>query len=99
MNARERILSKIRNAQLRAQTDSTEGHVSSESIREHLLRHPRGPQPSLPDDLIENFKQRAIKLSSDVLQTTDIQRVPALVAQYLNERQLPIQGISCPFLC
>jgi L-lactate dehydrogenase complex protein LldG len=98
MSAREKILGKIRNAQLRTKAESTDISVPVDSIKHHLQLHPRGPQPSIPEHLIANFKQRAIKLSSDVLETTDIQKVPALITQYLSERKLPNQGVCWPIL-
>ena len=98
MNARENILNKIRNSQLRTKAESNEISDSPDTVKHYLHSHPRGPQPTIPDDLIANFKHRAIKLSSDVLETSDIQRVPALITQYLSERQLPNQGICWPTL-
>lgn len=97
-NAREKILGKIRNAQLRIKTESPEISATTETVEQHLHLHPRGPQPSLQEDLLANFKQRALKLSSDVLETSDRQNVPALLLQYLNERKLPNQGICWPIL-
>ena len=44
------------------------------------------------------FKERAIKLSSDVLETNDQMEVPALLARYLSERKLPISGVCWPSL-
>lgn len=98
MNARERILGKIRNAQFRAKENVREANTTSEPVEQYLKRHPRGPQPSMPVDLIANFKERAAKLSSDVLETSDTQTVPSLLAHYLNEKKLPIQGACWPTL-
>ena len=50
------------------------------------------------DNLVEHFKERAIKLSSDVLEATAVREVPALLARYLNERNLPMRGVCWPSL-
>jgi L-lactate dehydrogenase complex protein LldG len=88
MNARDKILAKIRDARLRVRTD-----IPTETIDNHLARHPRGPFPPPPDNLVACFKERAIKLSSDVMETNDLLEVPALLARYLSERKLPMHGV------
>jgi L-lactate utilization protein LutC len=93
MNAREKILGRIRDARARARTK-----MQTESIGNHLARHPRGPLPPPLGDLVACFKERALKLSSDVLETNDKMEVPALLARYLNERKLPNRGVCWPSL-
>ncbi len=93
MNAREKILGKLRNAQ----TKATPGAPTT-SLASHLAHHPRGPLPALADDLLARFKECAIKLSSDVLETNDRTAVPALLARYLDERKLPASGVCWPSL-
>jgi L-lactate dehydrogenase complex protein LldG len=93
MNSREKILGKIRNAQARVRTG-----IQTEPIDNHLARHPRGPLPPPMDNLIARFRERAIKLSSDVLETSDRMEVPALLARYLSERKLPASGVCWPSL-
>jgi L-lactate dehydrogenase complex protein LldG len=93
MNAREKILSKLRGAQMSATTG-----MQTETIARHLGLHPRGPMPPPPDDLLSYFKERAFKLSSDVLETHDMMEVPVLLANYLNERKLPNNGVCWPSL-
>jgi len=88
MNARDRILGRIREARTGLPPET-----STENIANHLARHPRGPFPPPPDDLITCFKQRATKLSSDVLETHDRMEVPSLLARYLDERKLPMHGV------
>lgn len=88
MNARDRILGKIRDAQSRVRPAT-----ATEPIASHLARHPRGPFPPPPDSLIACFKERAIKLASDVLDTNNRIEVPALLARYLSERKLPMRGV------
>jgi len=91
MNARDRILGRIRDAQARTA-------VQTETIGNHLARHPRGPFPPPPDSLVACFKERALKLSSDVLETNDRIKVPTLLANYLRERKLPVSGVCWPSL-
>jgi L-lactate dehydrogenase complex protein LldG len=88
MNSRDKILGRIRDAQSRARPG-----MQAESIASHLGNHPRGPTPSSIDNLVEHFKERAIKLSSDVLEAAAVREVPALLARYLNERNLPMRGV------
>lgn len=93
MSAREKILGKIRSAQMNA----TAGAPTA-SIASHLVQHPRGPLPPAPDNLLAHFKDRALRLSSDVLETGDRMAVPALLKNYLNERKLPVRGVCWPSL-
>jgi L-lactate dehydrogenase complex protein LldG len=93
MNARDKILGRIRDAQSRVQTD-----IPAENVARHLAWHPRGPFPPPPDDLTACFKERAIKLSSDVLESNDLMDAPALLARYLDERELPMRGVCWPSL-
>lgn len=91
MSARDNILNKIRKAQ-------TPNANAAEVIALYLAQHPRGPRPNLPDDLVAHFKTRALKLSSDVLETDDKKNVPQLLANYLRERSLPLSGVCWPEL-
>jgi L-lactate utilization protein LutC len=88
MNARDKILGKIRDARSRVRPA-----IQTEPIGNHLARHSRGPFPPPPDSLVACFKERAIKLSSDVLETHDSAEVPSLLARYLKERKLPMRGV------
>jgi L-lactate dehydrogenase complex protein LldG len=93
MSAREKILSKIRDAQTRSRSG-----MQIETIASHLANHPRGPLPPSMDNLVACFKERAIKLSSDMLETNDKMEVPALLASYLRERKLPMRVVCWPSL-
>jgi len=87
MNAREKILGNIRNAQSRSGLGK-----QAESVSTYLARHSRGPLPPRSDDLVACFKEKAVKLSNDVMQTNALDEIPALLSRYLNERELPIPG-------
>ncbi|BCK88163.1 lactate utilization protein C [Sideroxyarcus emersonii] len=97
MNARDAILGRIRNARS-DKGQSLQAAAPADAIASHLARHPRGPAPAMPDDLPARFRERALKLSSDVLETADRKEVPALLARYLNERKLPPGGVCWPSL-
>lgn len=92
MNARENILGRIRAAQSQANAGA------AQRIASHLAQHPRGPQPPIPAGLVAHFRERALKLSSDVLETDERTGIPALLARYLEERKLPARGVCWPSL-
>lgn len=92
MNAREKILGRIHAAQ------SNAGKNAAQQLAAHLALHPRGPLPPPPSDLAAHFRERALKLSSDVLEADDRSQVPALLARYLKERKLPMAGVCWPSL-
>jgi L-lactate dehydrogenase complex protein LldG len=98
MNARDNILGKIRNAQVRTNAQAAATGLHTETINRHLAQHPRGPQPVPPDNLLACFKERALKLSSDVLQAADYLEVPTLLMHYLSEKKLPARGVCWPSL-
>ena len=93
MNARDKILGRIRDAQTRARSG-----MQTETLASHLENHPRGPLPPPINNLVACFKERALKLSSDVLETNDKMEVPTLLARYLSERKLPVSGVCWPSL-
>jgi len=90
MNARETILARI--ARARA-TRASPGEVD-----DYLHRHPRGPIPRVEGDLAQRFCDQARGLGSDVAQVATLAEVPAQVAHYLRERQLPMQAVCWPAL-
>ena len=92
MNAREKILNMIRKAHNPATAATTQ------TLTAHLTLHPRGPLPPPAADLLARFKERALKLSSDIIETGDIKEIPALLAGYLQERSLPLSGVCWPVL-
>jgi len=89
MSARDKILARISVALQ---------HNTPAAIDTHIAAHPRGPLPPRPDDLIATFKQRALLLSSDILQAHNLAAVPAMLAAYLKQRALPTHGVCWPAL-
>jgi L-lactate dehydrogenase complex protein LldG len=99
MNAREKILGRIRTAQARTNGGAVAATAPrTEALAGYLAQHPRGPLPPPPGDLVAHFRERALKLSSDVLETADRSEVPTLLARYLSERELPVSGVCWPSL-
>ena len=92
MTARDKILARIRTAQTMTSTTSTQ------TASDHLDLHPRGPQPPTPGNLRDHFIERALKLSSDVMEADRLTDVPALITYYLDERKLPMSGVCWPSL-
>ena len=87
MNARERILARIASRK-----------PDSDALGHHLATHPRGPQPPVPCDLKKHFAERARKLSSDVVEADQLSHAPGLIADYLQQKMLPMQGVCWPAL-
>lgn len=93
MSARDNILGRIRTA-LGRNAALDERH--SAAMRTKLREHPRGPQPSMDWDPLERFKERCKVLSTTLDEVDDAGEVPAAVARYLAERQLPGAGVCWP---
>lgn len=93
MSARDNILGRVRGALGRTQplTDA-----QSADIRKKLGAHPRGPQPAMVWQPLERFKERCTILSSTVDEVASLGDVPAAVARYLQERDLPRAGVCWP---
>lgn len=93
MSARDNILGRIRSALGRSQPL---GEAQAVAIRQKLSMHPRGPQPAMHWQALERFKERCAILSSTVDEVASVDEVPAAVARYLQERQLPCAGVCWP---
>lgn len=89
MSARDRILARIGKALVRSE---------AAQIGAHLASHPRGPAPLRLDNPVAHFKERALMLSSDVLEAATMAEVPAVLAHHLAQRGLPSQGVCWPAL-
>ena len=89
--ARRSILARIRAAQGR---DATPAAHEREAVAEYLARHPQGPRPTLPDDLVARFVEQAQKMSTTVDQVEGIAAAPAAVQRYLASHGLPLRAIA-----
>jgi L-lactate dehydrogenase complex protein LldG len=89
--ARRSILARIRAAQGRGATPAAH---EREAVADYLARHPQGPRPPLPDDLVARFVDEAQKLSTTVDQVDGLAAVPAAVERYLASLGLPLRAIA-----
>lgn len=87
MSARENILARIGQARGPAAVVDVDGEIR---------RHPRGPLPPQEYNLVKHFGAQATRLASDVAQAATIAEAPRLIARYLSERRLPMQGVCWP---
>jgi L-lactate dehydrogenase complex protein LldG len=91
MSARENILSRIRAANA-AQGAARDAQFTAARLAEH----PRGPLPTMDWDPQKQFIDRSIAAASTIAQVGTRQDVPAQVARYLSENELPTQGVCWP---
>ena len=89
--ARRNILARIRAAQGRKGEPSTS---EREGAADYLARHPQGPRPPMPDDLVTRFIEEARKMSTTVESVDALSDVPAAAYRYLTEHNLPVQAIA-----
>lgn len=89
--ARQAIFSRIRKAQQRS-AEPTQGEL--DAVREYLRRHPSGPRPAIGADMIEHFKEQALRMSDTVAEIGSLNEVPAAVAQYLDELGIAKKAIA-----
>ncbi|WP_206999594.1 LutC/YkgG family protein [Trinickia mobilis] len=89
--SRRNILARIRAAQGRpAQPDAAE----HEAVADYLARHPEGPRPPMPDDLVARFVAEAQQLSTTVDEVAALAEAPAAAHRYLTEHGLPTSAIA-----
>jgi L-lactate dehydrogenase complex protein LldG len=89
--ARRNILARIRAAQGR---EGEPSDAEREAADDYLARHPEGPRPSLPGDLIERFVVEARKMATTVDTVDTMSDVPAAVQRYLVAHDLPVRAIA-----
>lgn len=96
MAARENILSRIRINQKRSGVTSP---VELAQAGSFIASHPQGPRPNSDwPDLVAHFKEQVISLASTVDEVSSIAAVPAALARYLQDQDLPKQGVCWPGL-
>jgi L-lactate dehydrogenase complex protein LldG len=97
--ARSSILARIRKAQGRGgRIDDPAALPASEreALTTYLRSHVRGPLPPVEGDLVGHFCGRASVMQSTTDRVADWNSVPAAVARYLAERNLPATGCVWP---
>ena len=95
MSARENILARIRAAQGRSGVPDAQERAG---VAAHLGAHPEGPRPGQAADPVANFKACAHRLSTTVDPVGTLAEVPAAVARYLAEHNLPRTAVCWPEL-
>lgn len=89
--ARRNILARIRAGQGR---DGAPADDEREAAADYLARHPEGPRPPMPDDLVTRFVEQAGKMSTTVDLVDAMHDVPAATQRYLASQSLPVHAIA-----
>jgi L-lactate dehydrogenase complex protein LldG len=84
-SARENVLSRVRKALGKRERDAA-GLAAAEAI---IAAHGQGPRPALSGDRVARFVQRARDMESTVEHLGDRATIPAAVARYLDQLELP----------
>ena len=96
MNAREKILARIRKAQ--GGGGSRPSQAELEAVETYLRAHPRGTLPPVDADLVARFRARAEAMQTTTEEVDAEADVPAAVARYLKGGGLPLAGCTWPQL-
>ncbi len=89
--ARKAIFSRIRQAQNRP-VEPTQ--AERDAVREYMSEHSQGPRPALGADLVERFRQQALRMSDTVDEVMNLDEVPQAVARYLDGIGVSRQAIA-----
>ncbi len=89
--ARSAILGRIRKAQNRP-AQPTEAEYAQ--VKQYLADHTAGPRPDLGPDLVERFRQQALRTSQTLDEVASLDEVPAAVARYLDGIGVAHQAIA-----
>jgi L-lactate dehydrogenase complex protein LldG len=79
--ARQAIFSRIRKAQQRP-AEVTQAEL--DEVQAYLAHHEGGPRPDLGHDLVERFRQQALRTSQTLDEVANLSEVPAAAARYLD---------------
>ncbi len=93
MTARENILARIRAAQSRSGAPDPQERAA---VAAHLGAHPEGPRPRQAADPVAGFEACAHKLSTTVDRVGTLAELPAAVARYLDQNNLPKNAVCWP---
>lgn len=93
MSARANILARIRTRQGKAVTPR---NAEREQVAQFIAEHPQSPRPQVGPDLFARFRDRALNLTTSVEDLASLQELPAAVARYLAEKQLPRTAVCWP---
>jgi L-lactate dehydrogenase complex protein LldG len=89
--ARRAIFKRIRSAHGRpAQTTQAE----RDAVQDYLRQHAQGPRPAIGNDVVQHFKQQALRMSDTVDEVPSMPDVPAAVAGYLDSIGVARQAVA-----
>lgn len=89
--ARSAILGRIRKAQNRPAAPT---QAEYEQVQQYLAHHESGPRPDLGPDLVERFRQQALRTSQTLDEVSTLEQVPAAVARYLDGLGIAHEAIA-----
>lgn len=78
--ARQAIFARIRQAQNRPPEPE---QAELDQVAHYLAQHEGGPRPDIGSDLVERFRQQAMRTSQTIDEVDNFNDVPAAVARYL----------------
>ncbi len=94
MAARENILSRIR---LNQKKPGVTSQADLAEAANFISSRPQGPRPRSDwPDLIAHFMEQAVYMASTVDEVGSREEIPAAVARYLLQLELPLNGIGWP---
>lgn len=93
MSARANILARIRTRQGKAVSPR---NAERELVAQYIAAHPQSPRPQTDADLVARFRDRALSLSTSIEDVAALQELPAAIARYLGEKQLPNAAVCWP---
>jgi L-lactate dehydrogenase complex protein LldG len=96
MNAREKILTRIRTAQGRSGADPSEAEMAQ--VRANIAQRHIGPQPSIsrPPDLLVRFRSECDRLGTTHVHLESAADIPQAVAKYLQANGLAMRVVLWP---
>jgi L-lactate dehydrogenase complex protein LldG len=95
-SARDRILSRIRQAQGRGGSGPSEAEL--DAVQGFIRGHSRGPLPPVEGDLVTRFRARAESLQSTTDEVATLSEAPGAIARYLQANSLALRGCVSPAL-
>lgn len=95
MNSREDIMTRLRTRLARSDDNAA---AVRRLMADYLARHPGGPRPALPADLVAHFRARSEAFASTFDEVATFAEVPAAAARYLRDKGLPLAGAVAPAL-
>ena len=93
--SRERILASVRAG---LERNGALNEERADAMQSYLASHPQGPRPRADWEPVARFRDRALQLASTLDAVETRAGVPAAVARYLLQRELPPRAVIWPEL-